>query len=49
MFPGATATVYTNEEGEVIGWDYDPGPDPSDVEARWYEMHDGWVDEPEDD
>ncbi len=27
-FPGPSATVYTNEAGEILGWDYDPGPDP---------------------
>jgi len=30
MFPGAAASVYYNEEGEPIGWDYpddDPRPD----------------------
>lgn len=34
MFPGAGARVYTNEEGEVLGWDYpsydEPDYDPYD-------------------
>lgn len=29
MFPGANARVFTNEEGEVIGWDY-PSSEPEE-------------------
>lgn len=34
MFPGATASVYRNDAGEPIGWDY-----PSDDE-EWYDPYD---------
>lgn len=27
MFPGANATIYTNEAGEPIGWDYPSEPE----------------------
>lgn len=30
MFPGAGATVYRNEAGEPIGWDYPSEFDPND-------------------
>lgn len=32
MFPGATASVYRNEEGEPIGWDYQSDED-------WYDPY----------
>lgn len=28
MFPGAGAQIYTNEAGEVLGWDYPDRNDP---------------------
>jgi hypothetical protein len=48
MFPGAHASIYRNEAGEVTGWDY-PGEDDGirDVsDADWDEYKDG-NDEPE--
>lgn len=38
MFPGASASVYRNEDGEVIGWDY-----PSD-DAPEYDPYDDYYD-----
>lgn len=38
MFPGAGAVVYTNDEGEPLGWDYpsyDDAPEPDDYYASW--------------
>lgn len=29
-FPGAGAQIYTNDAGEVIGWDYPADDDPAD-------------------
>ncbi len=31
MFPGATASVYRNEAGEVLGWDYPGEPEYPDA------------------
>lgn len=47
MFPGASATVYRNEDGEPIGWDYPSEPDPGDMQDDWYD--DDWYDDYEDD
>ena len=33
-FPGAGARIYTNEAGEVIGWDYPPDDDGPDFDDR---------------
>lgn len=44
MFPGANATVYRNEDGEVLGWDtYSPADEPD----YYSEMDDYGYDEPE--
>ncbi len=32
MFPGPGATIYRNEAGEVLGWDYPGTDDPSDLD-----------------
>ncbi len=46
MFPGAGAQVYTNDDGEPLGWDYpsDDAPDPDD--DMWYD-DDDWEDDDE--
>lgn len=31
MFPGPGATIYRNEAGEPLGWDYPSDPDPYDA------------------
>lgn len=40
MFPGAGASVYRNEDGEVLGWDYPATDDPYDPDD-WYDQT-GW-------
>lgn len=44
MFPGATASVYRNEDGEPIGWDYPSSDD------EWYDPYedDRYLEDPED-
>jgi hypothetical protein len=47
MFPGAGASVYRNEAGEVLGWDYpDDGPYDPDDYLPGYE-NDDMDDEPD--
>ncbi len=46
MFPGACATVYHNEAGEVLGWDYDPGG-PPDIDDFYDDYNHGWSDDHE--
>lgn len=43
MFPTAHSTIYTNDAGEVTGWDspaYDDGPDPDDFYDSFDEYDD---------
>ncbi len=46
MFPGPTATVYTNDAGEILGWSYE-SYDPADNDDpyadydRWRDYDDG--------
>jgi hypothetical protein len=37
-FPGAGARIFTNDAGEVVGWDYPSDPDPAD---RYDDRDDG--------
>jgi hypothetical protein len=45
MFPGANASVYRNEAGEPIGWDYPSSDDPYDPDD--YLTHDADDDDDE--
>jgi hypothetical protein len=51
MFPGAHASIYRNEAGEVVGWDSpgEPEYDPDDYLAGDYDDDDDEDDEFEDD
>lgn len=44
MFPGAGASVYYNEAGEPLGWDYpsayEPDYDPMDIGGDDYDDYD---------
>ena len=46
MFPGAGASVYYNEDGEPLGWDYPSYDDAPDVDD-FYDDYSGY-EEPED-
>ena len=41
MFPGANATVYYNEAGEPVGWDYPAEPEYDPFDGGY----DPWADE----
>lgn len=40
MFPGAGASVYVNECGEPLGWDYPSPVDPYDYDQADFDDYD---------
>lgn len=49
MFPGAGASIYYNEDGEPLGWDYPSYDDAPDVDDFYGDDGDDEPDEPTDD
>lgn len=48
MFPGPSATVYTNDAGEILGWSYE-SYDPADNDDPYDLYDDRWADYEDDD